>query len=97
MEGRPDTPGGGSAPSAGTSEERREASPTPRRIPSQIVYRRFDNTSNELYDYGVEINTKKFIWSPDLAIKSSGEHVTAESRERIVLRRHTIPDPPDAG
>ena len=45
----------------------------------------------------MEINTIKFIWSPDLIIQSSGEQVTPESRERIVLRRHTMPDPPDAG
>jgi len=92
---RPDAPGGGSAPS--TTGERRGATPTPRRIPAQIVYKRFNNTGNELYDYGVEINAIRFIWSPDLTVKSSGEHVTAESRERVVLRRHTMPDPPDAG
>jgi hypothetical protein len=97
MEERPDVHGGGSAPSAVALGERRETTPIPRRIPAQIVYKRFENTSNELYDYGVEINTIRFIWSPDLAIKSSGEHVTAESRERIILRRHTMPDPPDAG
>ena len=81
MERRTETPGGGSAPPAGASGEKSETSPTPRRIPAQIVYRRFNNTSNELYDFGVEINTIKFIWFPDLTIKSSGEHVTAESRK----------------
>ena len=81
-------------------EDKRKSTPSHtgfQKCPALIVYKRFEITGNELYDYGAEINQIRYILTPDIKHKTSGEHAGEMSRERIVPQRQDPPCAPPRG